>query len=328
MACFHPLKAWKIGFTENGKDKYKITSYNCSSYTFLDKAGRHTVTEYIEIPCGKCVGCRLAHSRQWANRCMLELKDHDNAIFLTLTYDDLHLPTSEFVDGDGVVQKSMTLVKKDLQDFFKRLRWHFPDDHIRYFACGEYGSHTARPHYHVILYGIHLDPDDITVYKQDYKRGVTLYTSKKIESIWSKGYAPFGEVTWDSCAYVARYTLKKVFGVDSSVYDSLNIVPEFTVMSRKPGIARKYYDEHKDEIYEFAKIYLPDRTIRPPKYFDKLYEVDYPEKSAVYKAQKAAFMEEQKKQKLGLTDLNYLELLADDEVRQLNSLNGLPRKEF
>ena len=92
MACYHPLKAFPIGFTQAGKTRYKITPYGvdhveqyngtwyCMSDSFRGQYADRCVRDFIEIPCGKCIGCRLEYSRQWANRCMLELGYHDSAL--------------------------------------------------------------------------------------------------------------------------------------------------------------------------------------------------------------------------------------------------------
>ena len=162
MTCYHPLHAFKLGFknTETGKDVLKIVSGKLDKISIYDKAiikdvhdipleGDHIKKELqlvffngrkvpnyslvnpIDIPCGKCIGCRLAYSKEWAVRIVKECESFEYNYFLTLTYDDEHL-------------KSPSLVKKDLQDFFKRLRWfykkNFNHDNIRYFACGEYGE--------------------------------------------------------------------------------------------------------------------------------------------------------------------------------------------
>ena len=92
---------------------------------------------FIQVPCGKCLECRIQHARAWADRCVVEAKQYDDNYFVTLTYDDAHLPAKN------------SLVPDDLQKFMKRLRKHFPNNKIRFFACGEYGDTSWRPHYHL-----------------------------------------------------------------------------------------------------------------------------------------------------------------------------------
>ena len=175
--------------------------------------------EIVQVPCGQCIGCRIDRSRQWANRCMLELQYHDSAYFATLTYDDFHVPKAYYADpATGEAHQSLTLCKRDFQLWMKRLRKKFGDDKIRFFACGEYGGSTRRPHYHAILFGLHLD--DLVKYKT-VKEGdgyYTYYNSESFQSPWPYGFAVIGQVTWESCAYVARYVTKKLTGEQADFY--------------------------------------------------------------------------------------------------------------
>lgn len=177
--CTKPLKAFKYGKTIRGKDKYIIASYKCHhiEITPQDKIlkiyepgtnyNNIPIHEYTEIPCGKCLECKLEYSRIWADRCMLEAKSYKDNCFITLTYDEEHCPVKEH--NNKLVK---TLVKEDLQDFIKALRNYVnykdgkylkkeDSDYkiIRYYACGEYGSKNKRPHYHAILFN--FIPDDL-----------------------------------------------------------------------------------------------------------------------------------------------------------------------
>ena len=332
MPCYHPLKAFSIGYNANGKRKFKITSHDIKwirwngNNWILYKDGNpygDYINESIDIPCGKCIGCRLDYSRQWADRCMLELNDHNSAYFLTLTYDNSHLPTNDYIDAwTGEIKQSPvhTLVKKDLQDFMKRLRKNTGQS-LRYFACGEYGDKTFRPHYHLIVFGLELD--DLRLYKVNY-RGEPYYNSSMIEKCWKFGHSVVADVTWDTCAYVARYVVKKLKGEPAVAYEYLNIVPPFVLMSRRPGIARNYYDNHRDEIYKYDNIVMSTnkggRTIRPPRYYDKLYDVDYPDDMGRIKELRSFVADNIKKSKLSQTDLSYDELLSIEEDNLLSRL--------
>lgn len=281
MSCFHPLKGFKVGVNPSGKPQYKICSYD-TKYVVRDNLGNWNpsysdlitdrlnpiIREYIDIPCGKCVGCLLKRSRDWADRCMMEASYHDHNSFITLTYDDDHLPdVREYVDIDGVVQSSpyRSLQKVDFQLFMKRLRDRISPDKIRFFACGEYGNRTYRPHYHAIIFG--YDFPDKQLLKKNF-RNENYYVSDLLTDCWSKGHTLVTEVSWDTCAYVARYCLKKRDN-DISVFNKyFNLDPEFTLMSRKPGIARQYYDDNKLDIYKSERIILSDdkgsKICRPP----------------------------------------------------------------
>lgn len=288
MVCYHPLHAFPNGKTRDGKTSYKITSNKVKSISFdkatghwflSDDPNRYHNNQYIDIPCGQCVGCRIDYSREWALRCVLESKYHDRTMFLTLTYDDVHVPHTTYTDNvTGEIKDILTLNPDDFTLFMKRLRFHFSkkyDKQLRFFACGEYGSVTLRPHYHAIVFG--LDVDDLKQVSTS-PHGYPVYSSDFIEEIWGKGFITLADSSFETCAYTARYVMKKQTGKDSDFYDVHNLVPEFVRMSRKPGIAKQYYDDHVLEIYEHDKIILNDGKIfKPPSYFDSYLEKDYPE---------------------------------------------------
>lgn len=340
MACYHPLKGFQIGLTDAGKPDYWITSYSADHVEITDRGidtamtawcspyAKKIIKEYIELPCGRCIGCRLAYSRMWADRCVAEATLHDSNYFVTLTYDNNHLPLNEYVDKDGVYQKSMTLQKRDVQLFMKRLR-KAHDEKIRFFAAGEYGTQTARPHYHLILFGLTLD--DLMFYKKT-NLGFNLYNSEWLEKIWPYGHVVIADVTWETCAYTARYILKKQTGSQAEFYSDFNIQPEFTLMSRRPGIARDYYEQNKLDYLRFGEVNIATekggRKIRNIKYFDKILDVEYPEEREEQKDQIKKQCEVMKKAKLDQTGLSYLEMLSVAEDVKKRRIKALERKEI
>ena len=227
MVCFQPLKGWK-------------------SKTINEKSGKRSVVFSrnlglvdlpVELPCGQCSGCRLERSRQWAMRCVHEAQLHEDNIFITLTYDNEHLPYGG------------SLYYRDFQLFMKRLLVH-ADRHlkrhpgIRFYMCGEYGENFGRPHYHAVMFN--YDLPDKKLFKME--RGNPLYTSEILSELWGKGLTSVGGVTFQSAAYVARYIMKKVTGdaaedhytrIDPETGEVFERVPEFTNMSRRPGIGAK-----------------------------------------------------------------------------------------
>lgn len=349
MACYHPLKGFKIGVHEKtGKNNYKIVPYETDHLEqfadgnwypmgdkFVSAYARNWTNshDFIQIPCGQCIGCRLDYSRQWANRCLMELEYHDEAWFLTLTYDDDHVPWSECIHPTtGEIVQYQTLKKKDFQDFMKRLRKNYetkyPDaPKLRFYACGEYGSRTFRPHFHAIIYGLHLD--DLVFYSVN-AQGDRLYNSKFISDCWhNNGYAVIGQVTWESCAYVARYVMKKAKGEQAELFKFCNINQEFTLMSRRPGIARQWFDDHPD-MYEYDLISLKTpkggKLIKPPRYFDRLYDIDYPSDMARIKEIRKSFALQETLEKLKQTSYNYLEMLQAEENNKEASIRSLQRR--
>lgn len=326
MACYHPLLGIpdynpitnKPYLTKNGKIKYRILKQ--------DNIDKDTLLKYddaILIPCGHCIGCRLEYSRQWANRLMLELKYHDSAYFVTLTYNNDHVPKSDFVNEEtGEVLESLTLCKRDCQLFMKRLRKAFPDDKIRFYLCGEYGPETFRPHYHAIIFGLHLTDLKPWRYNHSEKKVCLYYRSDSLERCWSVKdntgiYQPIGNVeityvNWDTCAYTARYVTKKLYGDGAAFYEIFNLEPPFSLMSRKPGIGRQYYDDNPN-IFESDYICLAteDRGLKfkPPKYYEKLFELVDPSEAQVRKETKKAMAKAALAFELDSTTNSYRELL-------------------
>ena len=274
--CTHPLKAFPIGYTDKGKVKYKITSYNTdhveqinNTWIACDESFRGSyatriVRDFEEVPCGHCLECRLKYSRDWADRMVLEAQKYDENYFLTLTYDQDHVPVGEY----GM----LTLRKKDFQDFMKRLRKAVEPEKIRFYAAGEYGDKTFRPHYHAIVFGLHISDLEHFGFSGDYP----VFISEWLRNIWKQGNVMIAPVSWDTCAYTARYVVKKQKGKTAAYYDNLGLTPEFCLMSRRPGLAREYFDEHFDDIYKTDQLIFSTekggRIGRPPRYFDKCLE--------------------------------------------------------
>lgn len=337
MPCYHPLKGFVIGQTGNGKRKLKIAPYEWQSYW----DGSKVVTDYVEIPCGKCIGCRLEYSRQWANRMMMHLKTVDSAYFITLTYDEEHVPYAPIADPDTgeYIADAKTLKKSDLQSFWKHLRSRFPDDKISYYACGEY-SPAFRPHYHAIVYGLHIN--DLEFYKLT-RTGDALYNSKSVEKCWSdylgndeknnpifkrKGMIVVANVTWETCAYVARYVTKKMSDNVGDYVAKTKVQPPFSAMSRRPGIGKEFYDDSLMD-YDYINVSTSSKGLkfRPPRYFEKLYEKEHPAEAEERSLRKREFAEEKRKLILDQTDLDYVDWLASQEDILKHKLKALDRND-
>lgn len=258
MTCYHPLKGWRGKKNEEGR----------RPIVFSRPPASLSLEPNFSVPCGQCVGCRLAYSRMWAIRCVHEASLHADNCFITLTYNDDNLTWCTLKDGSCVG----TLVKRDVQLFVKRLRKKFPV-RIRFFCCGEYGELLTRPHYHLILFGFNF-PDRIF---WKCTNGVNLYRSKFLESLWTYGYSSVGDVTFESAAYVARYCLKKRNGLMKAMHYR-NLVPEFSLMSRKPGIARDWFEKFEGDVFPHDFIVIRDGIkCKPPRYYDKIYDLTNPE---------------------------------------------------
>lgn len=343
MTCKHPAKGFVVGWnSETQKRNIVYCSWSVDHVEVLGNVrkvdddgvtwreenvkrvyqveqkfpGSRVVRDYVELPCGQCIGCRLKYTRDWACRMMAELQYHDRACFITLTYDDEHVPFVWFRDGDHELQAAMTLEKRDLQLFMKRLRKKFKDVTVRFYACGEYGSQTHRPHYHAIIYGVDFSQD--RYFWNRSKTGFNYYRSPTLECLWPNGHSLVCDVSFDTCAYVARYVTKKMNGKNREFYEYFNISPEFSTMSLKPGIGRQYYEDHKHELYEKMYMVLKDsnggKKVSTPRYFDKLYDLEYPALSSEVKRTKRIMSECISKQKLEQYHGSYLELLEAEEM--------------
>lgn len=262
MTCYHPQTAFLLNF--NGKKKMFFgDNPPASGGGFSTK---------INVPCGQCIGCRLAHSKEWAIRCMHESKMHESSYFLTLTYDNEHLPVD------------MSLDRPHFTRFLKRLRKRFGS--FRYFACGEYGEINLRPHYHAIIFGIDF-PDKVI---HSRSRNLTLWRSPALEELWQDGFSTIGSVTFESCAYVARYVTKKVNGSQKSEHYG-DRSPEFSAMSLKPGIGYSFLVKYLDDIYNTDTVILRNNMkCKPPRYYDKCLELIDPERYSLIKSQRLQYL--------------------------------------
>lgn len=201
MPCLYPRDGWRSQKTnENGKRPvvFKIRE------GYADQA--------LAVPCGKCIGCSTDRARTWAVRMYHESTCHKQNSFLTLTYRD---PAPESIDA------------RHLQLFFKRMRKLYA---LRYFACGEYGEQTHRPHYHAIVFG------------QDFLGGAArindeLYYNARVEKLWGHGQVIIAAANQATMAYVAGYVNKKAGDPDT-----------FNLMSRRPAIGRQYLDKYHDDL--------------------------------------------------------------------------------
>lgn len=259
MPCTSPLTGWRSAVSNSNGKRPIVFDYSKS------------IGIEVTVPCGQCISCRLARSREWALRCMHESQLHEDNMFITLTYDDEHLP------------RDLSLKKKHFQDFMKRYRKRFPGQKIRYYHCGEYGEQFGRPHYHAIIFG-HTFPDLEYFTSRNSNR---VYTSDTLSDLWSYGFSTVGSVTYESAAYVARYILKKITGDQADLHYSLfdystgeiygSIQPEYTTMSRRPGIGRDFYEKFKSDFFPSDEAPLPDgRTLPVPGYYSTLYEMEEP----------------------------------------------------
>lgn len=206
--------------------------------------------------------------------------------FVTLTYDNTHLPPSGSLDYTAPVL------------FMKRLRKKFGAD-IRSYGCAEYGDQTLRPHYHLCIFN--HDFRDKKIYKKNHENN-SLFNSDSLSNLWPFGHAVTAELTFDSAAYVARYVTKKITGkhaqnhytrhdpISGEIYE---LAPERSVcVSRRPGIGKSWYLKWGQQSYSRDYVILRGQRMKPPKYYDRLFELDSPEHFEILKAKRKITGEE------------------------------------
>lgn len=296
MGCYHPrIRITNYHKQEKAADGHKYYRATIEQpddiYQRLEQLKQTPYYRTEIIPCKNCIGCRLDYSRDWANRGYLESKLHKQNFFITLTYDDEHMFTNEYVEtSEGITYANNglwngTLVSKDLQDFIKRLRrhmeYHYQNTDISYMACGEYGEQNLRPHYHLIMFNLNLPAESF--YNSRIINNECYWQNKIIEKCWNKGISNISDASWNNIAYTARYITKKINGKGSEdEYAQRGQIKEFLRVSKNPAIGKRYYELYKNKIYKNDEITIKNKNgvikSKPPKYFDKLYEKEFPEK--------------------------------------------------
>lgn len=208
---------------------------------------------------------------------------HERNCFITLTYDEAHLPPDTFEGTHG-------LDLADWQNFAKRLRKNYGK--FRFLHCGEYGEKNKRPHYHACVFGIDFHED--RKFHRTSQSGDKQYTSEILNKAWKKGFTEIGTLNFDSAAYCAGYILKKITGKQqfetygrikdgrinkttgecpaSGSMDSTVIRPPYTTMSRNPGIGATWIDKYYCDVYPHDEVIVNGHETRPPKYYDTYLE--------------------------------------------------------
>ena len=234
-----------------------------------------------------CSGCRERHAAEWATRCIHEAALHDDNSFVTLTYRDEELPAGAGLD------------LSHLQKFLKRLRKR-TGRRFRYYACGEYGENTDRPHYHALLFG--LDFPDREIFFRNHQ-GDAVYTSQLLDDIWQLGHCTIGEVTPQSCGYTARYVMKKWKNINDGPENFhpkyLQWDPEtgeilkdnrveFSVMSRgsghsdpdprfRGGIGKAWFDKYKADVFPHDYVVRDGKKLPVPARYSAWMEAHDPD---------------------------------------------------
>lgn len=224
----------------------------------------------LELPCGRCIGCKLDRARAWSIRIGHEAQLYDANVFATLTYAPECLP------------ESLSLEYDDFQKFMKRLRKRLngvnrlPDGSrpVRFFCAGEYGGETGRPHWHAILFNTRFG-DEQTLVNETKRSGLC-------DDLWDRGNVVLGDVNAQSAAYVAGYTLKKRYGAAAAEHyeDVVNLRtgeltsrrPEFVTMSRRPGIGARWYERYGGDLFPHDFAVQEGKQFKVPRYYWKRFQ--------------------------------------------------------
>jgi len=241
----------------------------------------------MQVACGQCLGCRLDRTLMWAMRIVHESTLYQDNCFITLTYDDQHVPR------DG------SLVKSHFQKFIRRLR-KTTHRKIRYFQCGEYGDENKRPHYHACLFNHHF-PDQV-LFKSE--NGIDTYTSAALERVWGHGFCTVSELNFNTASYTAGYILKKITGKKADDEYLRNdedgvaywVLPPYLTMSlgrKKPGgIGAAFYEKYKSDFFPSDESPVPGKGVigKVPRYYETILQHDNPALLGLVKEMRQAFL--------------------------------------
>lgn len=232
-------------------------------------------------PCGKCMPCRIRRMTEWKIRLLAEAENWTEKSFLSLTYDDKHLPENGLLN------------KRDLQLFFKRLRKNY-NRFFKYYAVGEYGETKDRPHYHCILFG----GDSKTF---NFKS----YMNNDLINIWGNGNVDIGTCTADSIDYVTKYITYKDYGKKE---------PAFSVSSKNLGEC--YMWRYLDDMFEVRL--QNGKKVGLPRFYTKKLELTEEEKSIHYEqynGQSVVDLDKEELLKLPIDEFSEIVQKIDDTLR-------------
>jgi len=270
MPCFYPLKGYK--------------DIQTGGLTFNQTGTAQT----LEVACGQCLGCRLDHAIMWAIRIVHESYlhlDNEGNCFVTLTYRDPDKCTKQQYKDGYYIPSNYSLRPLDVSKFIRKLRKSVTHK-VRYFYCGEYGDENQRPHYHIVLFNHSFK--DQQLWKDD--QGFYTYTSPSLEKLWPWGFSTVQELNYETAAYCAKYSLKKITGARAKEHylrcddngEAYWLLPEYIRMStgrNKPcGIGAGFYEQFSDDIFPSDEVPVPGKGIirKVPRYYQNILSTEDP----------------------------------------------------
>ncbi len=226
---------------------------NCKNPYIVDKESNQLA------PCGQCQYCRIQRAAQWSVRLIHECYFSATSSFITLTYDEENVP---LLEHESLFYP--TLEPAHLTNLIKQIRNHSKNK-IKYYACGEYGGRTGRPHYHAIIF--------------NYPPAVSAPGSKSLQDLWPYGQTHIGTVTYESCNYVAGYIQKKWYG-DEKLSDYYPSRPPFSRQSQ--GLGLKYAVKNEKQLLFNAGTTINGKPTTLPRYYRKKLIGDNQQKRSEY----------------------------------------------
>lgn len=336
-----PCSNQKLMFVPNYGGRGVFNRYVNPTFRSLDLARMNAENKegrFYLVGCGQCVECRLQKSRETATRILLETKTSHDVWGVTCTYDDDHLPMGNLIVDDlsgEVIGQRPTLSPRDHTLFMKDLRIEalrqFGCANIRFYMAGEYGSKSARPHFHYIFFNLALPADDVTLLPEKSSTGEDLFQSNFLDSIWKKGRVRLNAVNWQYAAYCARYIMKKQLGKGASVYKELGIVPEFTRCSTRPGLGYEYFKRNQGKLLErdrvLVKRALKLEEVPLPKYFLRKAEEEGFDLTSLKDRRQEQATANALKIQAAISD-DYFDYLKKQEVVSAHKNKALTRSDF
>jgi len=276
MRCISPRT---VGFKADGRTiSFSLKNINKEYATF-------------QLPCGKCLECRLEYARQWAIRCVHEAQMHPENCFVTLTYNNENLKSErlQYIDFQLFVKRLRSKIFRDFLSTYGKENWKLltkaeqktlsKQFQISIFVTGEYGEKNKRPHWHACIFN-YTPTDPILKYTSD--RGDRVYESETLSQLWGHGLAEYGQVTLESAGYCARYAAKKlVHGKD----EDHNFHP-ISKKSSHQAIGKTWIEKYYLDVFNYGNLILPDgKTCAIPRYYEKWLKKNQPDLHSHYVTQ-------------------------------------------
>lgn len=243
MPCAAPIRAYKASTG-------RLVFYKSTDW-------QYTVEPYtgLQVPCGTCICCREEYARQAAIRIAHEATCHETNSFVTLTYNDANLPTFGSLD-----YRHLTL-------FLKRLRRSVGA--LRYYAVGEYGDRSLRPHYHLCIFGHDFTDNRIITRMSPH----LLWTQEALTTCWGLGRVEVGALTFETARYTASYVTKKLRSkqryvrIDETTGELVAVEQPKAFMSDNLG--KDWWIQYGQQLEHNDYVIINGKKQKPPKAYDK-----------------------------------------------------------